>query len=60
VQVRDPVHRQPRQVTHHDPALSGDRDRQGPDRGRLVHDHQHAPVLAQVRKDAPKTGLVVG
>jgi hypothetical protein len=62
VQIRDPAHRQSRQVRHlYAVGGSGDGHRQGPDRGRLVHDHQHRPVRGgQLLEDGPQAGLVVG
>ena len=59
VQVCDPAHRQPGQVAHQDAGVPGDSDRQSADRGRLVHDHQHPAMGAQVREDSSQLGLVV-
>ena len=53
-------HRQARQVRHRDALVQGHRDRQGADRGRLVDDQQHRPVLAKPPVQLAELGLVVG
>jgi hypothetical protein len=60
IQVRDPPHRQPGQISHSDPPRARHRDRQRPDRGELVHDHQHPPVPLEVLEQSDQIGLGVG
>ncbi|GAA1496008.1 hypothetical protein GCM10009628_10100 [Paeniglutamicibacter kerguelensis] len=59
MQVRDPAHGQPRQVSDRDALGLGDGDRQGADGGRLVHHEQQPPVLGQGTDDVPKLGFVL-
>ena len=60
VQVRDPSHRQARQVRDRDPTRPGHRDRQRPDRGQLVHHHQqHPPTHLQLLEQLHQIGFSV-
>ena len=59
VQVGDAAHRQAGQVGDLMPARSGDRDRQGADRGGLVDHHQHRAVAGEFVEQLPQPGLGV-
>jgi hypothetical protein len=54
VQVRSPSHRQARRVPDDRSGCLGDRDRQGADGGRLVHDEQDFSVPGQAGEDLPE------
>jgi hypothetical protein len=60
VEVRDPAHRQPGQVSDGDTGGLGNRYRECTDRRGLVNDQQNAAVLVQRIKDFAQPDLVVG
>ncbi|CAH0282511.1 hypothetical protein SRABI128_03685 [Microbacterium sp. Bi128] len=60
VQVRDPAHRQPGQVSDGDTGGLGNRDGECTDRRGLVNDQQNAAVFAQRSQYFAQPGLVVG
>jgi hypothetical protein len=61
VEVGDPPHRQAGQVGDRAPHVPGHRQRQGPDRGRLVNDHQDGSVLGlEFREQLAELGFGVG
>lgn len=56
----DAAHRQSEQIRHLVPARAGDRGRQRPDRGRLVHHDQQRTVLGRFVAQDPQLGFGVG
>ena len=60
MEVRDPAHRQPGQVSDGDTGGLGNRYRECTDRRGLVNDQQNAAVLVQRIKDFAQPDLVVG
>lgn len=60
MQVREPAHRQPGQVSHVKPKAASDRDGERADRGDLVHDSEHRPVALQPEEQRSQRSFVVG
>jgi len=52
VEIRDPSHRQSRQMGHGNAPCARDGDHQSPDRGELVDDDEHSSVTFQLLKEA--------
>jgi hypothetical protein len=59
IQISDPPHRQPRQITDLHAHAAGHRDRQRSDRGGLIDHHQQPTMLGQLREQLAQCGLVV-
>jgi hypothetical protein len=59
MQIRDPAHRQPRQIRHLNAHRLGHRDRQRPDRGRLINHDQQPSTSGEVSEHPPQRRLVV-
>ena len=59
MQVRDPAHRQPREVAHGCSVSLGDRDGQRTDGRGLIHDHEDSSVRRKRGDDLPDFGFVL-
>ena len=53
MEIRDATHREPRQISDRHASVLGHRDRERPDRGRLIDYHQHRAVGLQIIEDCP-------
>lgn len=60
VEISDAAHRQPGQIGDLDTHRSSDGHRQCPDRGGLVHDHQHRPMDGELVEHLAQGSLVLG
>ncbi|GAB3286581.1 hypothetical protein GCM10027456_82470 [Kineosporia babensis] len=59
MKVGDPAHRQSWQISHLDAAITGYRQWQRPDGGRLINDEQHPSMGRQPRDQRPQARLVL-